>query len=60
MDGTGNKITINDIKKYTPVGYCDSDDIIVSYAQGSYFTDINQKTYLDFTSQIALGIVIPL
>ena len=52
MDGTGNKITINDIKKYTPIGYCDSDDIIVSHAQGSYFTDINQKTYLDFTSGI--------
>jgi len=52
MDGIGNKITINDIKKYTPIGYCDSDDIIVSHAQGSYFTDINQKTYLDFTSGI--------
>ena len=44
MDGIGNKITINDIKKYTPIGYCDSDDIIVSHAQGSYFTDINDKT----------------
>ena len=51
MVGTGNNI-ISEIKNYTPEGYCNEDDILVSSAKGAYFTDINNKKYLDFTSGI--------
>ncbi len=50
MVGVGNNI-LEKIKSYTPEGYC-NDDIVVTSAKGSYYIDINNKKYLDFTSGI--------
>lgn len=52
MVGTGNKDIINAISQYTPEGYCHAGDIVVDKAKGSYFTDIEGKQYLDFSSGI--------
>ena len=51
MAGNGNDI-IQEIKKYTPEGYCLDNDILVVDGKGAYFKDIEGKRYLDFTSGI--------
>lgn len=52
MVGNEDKNIIQEIQQYTPEGYCSNGDIVVAEAQGSWYTDISGKKYLDFTSGI--------
>lgn len=52
MVGSKNTEVIREIQVHTPEGYCTTDDIVVAKANGSRFTDISGKEYLDFTSGI--------
>lgn len=47
-----NQSVIKEFEKFVPDGYCQSDDIVVASGRGSYFTDIEGREYLDFSSGI--------